>query len=458
MTSKRKLTTEEIEDIIKCLYNNESSYALQRAGESNYVKTVRKDLNECLMNPNLIPELKKRIIDLHQRSLVQTGEMVGSLASQCIGQPLTQTFLNTFHLAGVAQKQNDGTGRLNDLLNATSNLKHPMIEFQFDPRPYLNDASFLKEGEISSFERCLVRKLFEYHNLSYFVSGTRVTVNRIPTKYKRSIKMYEVLYRKLPDNFAVAILQLDSLAMYRCLFDWNEVTERLRYDFDDIDVFFVPKAGSSSPSLVIVFDLSDCCKIIGRKGEELHKFVHETENMSIDHYLTFIAIPKLLDERISGIEGIKRIDVERKDKGILFVSAVGSNLNDLRLVRGVDRNSVYTKDLHEMFNCYGIETTREWYLMEYRKLASDDLVESRHIELLVDSSTYETKPTPVSRNGMSVAVFGPIAKASFEQTFETFRRAGATSHFDYQKSLSSSIVLGTFKNFGTGIGHSVKPL
>ena len=54
-------------------------------------------------------------------NLIETGEMVGPVAAQSIGQPTTQLTLNTFHSAGISQLTNVTTGvaRIRELFQAT---------------------------------------------------------------------------------------------------------------------------------------------------------------------------------------------------------------------------------------------------------------------------------------------------------------------------------------------------
>jgi len=58
---------------------------------------------------------------------VHAGEMVGALAAQSIGEPTTQLTLNTFHSAGtVKANATQGVPRIEELLQATQNLKSPL--------------------------------------------------------------------------------------------------------------------------------------------------------------------------------------------------------------------------------------------------------------------------------------------------------------------------------------------
>ena len=46
-------------------------------------------------------ELVKDIITKHNKNIINSGEMVGTLAAQSICEPLTQMTLNTFHATGL---------------------------------------------------------------------------------------------------------------------------------------------------------------------------------------------------------------------------------------------------------------------------------------------------------------------------------------------------------------------
>ena len=60
--------------------------------------------------------------------LAPAGEAIGSLAAQSIGEPTTQMTLNTFHLAGVSDKNVTlGIPRLRELLDVSKNIKTPYM-------------------------------------------------------------------------------------------------------------------------------------------------------------------------------------------------------------------------------------------------------------------------------------------------------------------------------------------
>ena len=72
----------------------------------------------------LLGEIKSRF----EQSLVQPGEMIGSIAAHSLGEPATQMTLNTFHFAGVSSKNVTlGVPRLKEVINVARNIKTPML-------------------------------------------------------------------------------------------------------------------------------------------------------------------------------------------------------------------------------------------------------------------------------------------------------------------------------------------
>ena len=71
----------------------------------------------------VLGEIEKRF----HRAIVNSGEMVGTIAAQSIGEPATQMTLNTFHLAGVGKNVTLGVPRLKEIINVATHLKTPRL-------------------------------------------------------------------------------------------------------------------------------------------------------------------------------------------------------------------------------------------------------------------------------------------------------------------------------------------
>ena len=63
------------------------------------------------------------------RAIIQSGEMMGTVAAQSISQPVTQLTLNSFHFSGISTKSVTlGVPRITEIINVAKNIKSPSME------------------------------------------------------------------------------------------------------------------------------------------------------------------------------------------------------------------------------------------------------------------------------------------------------------------------------------------
>ena len=121
----RKLTSEEIEyiiDFVKPQGGIPPKTAISIANK--HKKKLISQLNEIVLYPEDIDELKKEIRKQFFSSLPVPGESVGMCMAQSYGEVNTQSTLNTFHRAGDTDKTVvTGVARFDELLSATKNPK-----------------------------------------------------------------------------------------------------------------------------------------------------------------------------------------------------------------------------------------------------------------------------------------------------------------------------------------------
>ena len=82
--------------------------------------------------------LVTQIITEYTKSLVEPGEMVGSLGAQHIGEPSTQMTLNTFHSTGSGVVGMQGVPRLREIISITKANKTPTMEIYLKDDNYKN--------------------------------------------------------------------------------------------------------------------------------------------------------------------------------------------------------------------------------------------------------------------------------------------------------------------------------
>ena len=80
-----------------------------------------------------LKKLMEHFKNKYLKTLVPAGEMVGTLAAQSLGEPVTQMTLDTFHHAGNSAKNVTlGVPRFEELINASTSPKTPSCSIIFN--------------------------------------------------------------------------------------------------------------------------------------------------------------------------------------------------------------------------------------------------------------------------------------------------------------------------------------
>ena len=141
----------------------------------------------------LLGEIKERF----EQSLVHPGEMVGSIAAQSLGEPATQMTLNTFHLAGVSDKNVTlGVPRLKEIINVAKNIKTPSLTI------------YLKKEFRKNLENVMkIQSMVEYTTLSHVVDSSGIYYDPdLSTTIIEEDKELVESYLDIPDHDEMRLL------------------------------------------------------------------------------------------------------------------------------------------------------------------------------------------------------------------------------------------------------------
>ena len=130
----------------------------------------------------------------------------------------------------------------------------------------------------------------------------------------------------------------------------------------------------------------------------------------------------------------------------------GTNLSKIFEVEEIDFRRTISNDINEIYKVLGIEAVRKSLVQELRNVLKPYgiYVNYRHISILCDLMTQRGILTSITRHGLNKSEYGPIRKASFEETVEILLEAGIFSQKDELKGISENILLGKLTNVGTG--------
>ena len=107
--------------------------------EDKLPKSVLEEVEKYMPKNASQAKIKKvldTIVETYEESKVESGEAVGLISAESIGEPGTQMTLNTFHFAGVAEMNVTlGLPRIIEILDGRKELDTPAMEIYLNS-PY----------------------------------------------------------------------------------------------------------------------------------------------------------------------------------------------------------------------------------------------------------------------------------------------------------------------------------
>ncbi len=340
----------------------------------------------------------KEIIDRYEKSLVEPGEAVGTVAAQSIGEPSTQMTLRTFHYAGVREfNVTLGLPRLIEIVDARKKPGTPIMEIYLD----------------------------EEHK--YSEEKAREVQRRIETTTIENIaKRIDV------DPLMGVTIELDKSMMEDkgvSIEDLRKALEKLKLGDIDVDEY-------SGIVFIQWKTTPDYTKI-----ERIRR--------------------KIFSARIKGVKGINKVIIQKRavpqpngtEKEEYVLIAEGSNLLEVMKIPGVDYRKVFTNNIKEVEEVLGIEAARTAIIREIMNVLEDQGldVDIRHVMLVADIMTWSGTVKQVGRHGVAGEKPSVLAKAAFEMTVQKLAEAAIAGEMDPLVGVTENVIIGQPIPLGTGI-------
>jgi len=386
-----------------------------------YLKTMaingfRKQLSRLLVYPECIAQIKSEIHRMYESSFTPPGEMVGILAAQSM-ESFTQMTLNMFHSAGLSEKNVTlGLPRLEELLNATS--KPKVIGFTFVPNaPYSSVEKLRNDIRLPEITLESIALKFKIEQATFNESWQRY--------YDL---LYSTEYRKC--EWKIRIF-LDMEKVFRQSLTTMSIAREMERQLDAIFVVFSPLLDQGF--LDVYSDTADISVIDGMTQQEAIKI-----------YMYEVVIPTLQKLVVCGISKVEAVYPKEIRKNVWVFEGNGGSLMDLLSHPSCDTNETINDNLWDIYECLGVEATRNFLVEEVIKIMSFDgtYVNPKHVCLLVDRMMVDGSISAVNRYGMDREHFKPLAKASFEETCSNLLISGIHGESDDLKGVSASIIVG----------------
>jgi DNA-directed RNA polymerase II subunit RPB1 len=425
----RALTSVEIETIVMNI--DYEGIRVNSSMTENMRMQFRKQLKDIELFPSLIPIITQRIQLELIDSMVQPGEMVGSIAGQSIGAPTTQMTLNTFHFTGISSKNvTMGVPKFEELLNVTKKQKTPSCEIVFNnPPKTIKEFRAKVDGRIkcSRFKDYVVS--WDAHSFENFtVPWWHEAFSEINNKESCWIVSYQ--------------LDVDRIVIDRV--KMTTIARKIEEIYPDVSAV----ASSLRDGKIDVY--VDTSQIILPSGKQIKGINNETKEY---YFIADVIVPELEMIITCGILNITEVYPKEVEGGNWIAETDGCNFASILSLDIVDFRQTTCNDMWEVYNVLGIEAARAFLINEITSVISFDgtYVGKEHIMLLVDMMTFTGQMKAVSRNGIQRSDVGPIGKASFEEALDNFMIAGVNAEVDDLSGVSASVVCGAHGKFGTGL-------
>jgi hypothetical protein len=294
MSKPRRLTPEEIDDIVEALPTTLA--ATRKCAEfmrKQIQDSLRLQLSDKSMKivPEGIPKLKEYIRMQHLNSLVPAGEPVGIRAAEAIGQPITQMSLNAFHSAGSSASVGSGIDAMKEIFNVSQKRKNENTFIHFKNK-------YLSFEDIIDLRRKIV---------GVTVQDLIIDMNIEPNVESKKSNWWYELYKdlfskKIPKCTSFLRVFFDTRKLYAYDLTLSDIASKI----DGQHIICIP---SPTYEGFIDFYPNDDYNMenLSKKNSELDI----TEfNVSI-LFLQMSFIPSLKEEVINGIKGITQIFTDK---------------------------------------------------------------------------------------------------------------------------------------------------
>ena len=423
----------------------------------NYSLSTKNIITKHRLNRKAFNFVCSEIKSKFEQAIVRPGEMVGSIAAQSIGEPATQMTLNTFHLAGVSSVNVTlGVPRLKEVINIAKKLNTPSMSI------YLKE----KEDGYNNDEILALRGKVEHTSLLNIVSLSEIYYdpdikNTIIAEDREMIEEYMEIWEDEINN------NIDNISPWLLRLVLNKDYINIR--METIEEIIKKKAKKQGALIIHTRETSDEKKFhIRLECSNDMDQDKKQEYKSLDS-LKYFENCLLTEVSLCGIDSIKKVYVRNVKKvkydentGKLIptknapeesvLETDGTNLSKIFEVEEIDFRRTISNDINEIYQVLGIEAVRKSLVQELRNVLKPYgiYVNYRHISILCDLMTQKGILTSITRHGLNKSEYGPIRKASFEETVEILLEAGIFSEKDELKGISENILLGKLTNVGTG--------
>ncbi len=336
-------------------------------------------------------KLKEKVEEELEKMQVESGESVGVLAAQSIGEPGTQMTMNVFHHAGISDMDVTlGLPRIIEIFDARKTPSTPTM------------VVYLKE---------------EYE--------------RDEEKVKQiAANLLEITLKELTKNVNIDLLHFKIIVYLD-----DEKLKSYHITIDEIIESLTRKIKATEYE---------------KNEKELSLIIKPSTELDVRNIYKFKG--KLLDTYVRGIRGIKQVLPVRYGKGFVIKTG-GTNLKRIIKIEEIDENRTVSNDVWEIMSVLGIEAARNAIINEVLSTLEEQglSVNMRHIMLVADTMTHLGMIKGTTRYGLVGSKASALARANFEIPITNLFNAAVDNEVDYLRGIIENVMINQPAPVGTGL-------
>ena len=399
-------------------------------------ETIDKIINEMVRDSKL--------------NLASLGKSVGVIAAQSISESMTQASLRAHHAVGQKSAVTGGFDRLKEIISMTKSMKTQSMTIKFKDE-YATNTKYIKQIE-SLLSQINIDQLRTTIKIYYDPNKEFETIDNIKNTFIKSRGKCNWLIRI---NLNKETLLEKNIIIENIL---AQITDSLQNKTRD-------KINKATYDSIIDFE----CKASDDYVD--NPVIHVRMNLINFNMNTLQTLSDNIIDNIK-INGIKDIidcemndettkifkyvyqdnQIVKKEENVIFTR--GINLDDIRLIKGVDNERILINDLNMIYDLYGIEALRYAIINEFMKETGGN-IKYNHISLLVDYMTHKGYPISIDRSGLGKAGGSLCGIVAFEESVNALINASLFEKEDNIQGVSSRLMTGRAIKAGTGFNDVI---
>jgi DNA-directed RNA polymerase II subunit RPB1 len=374
-------------------------------------KELTPEFNEALKHMDMSAH-DSYVLSRTQDAKITPGEMVGIIAAQSLGQPITQMTLNTFHHAGCsAMNVTLGVPRLKELINVSKSIKSPSMRVK------------TREPDFQASELCGV------YIKDLILRGQILEHLESPEFERTYIRMMdnEAFQESIEQTDWSILYEIDIEKLHAHGLDLLDITVWINKTFNHVWCSCSDENAENPRVIVRLF--------VNNNGLDSHAKMKQL-------------YCKMTQETV--IQGYKNISQVLENEG--YIETLGIDMENVMANARVDPYRTRCNDVMTTFNTLGIEAARQVLYDEICKVIEFDgsYVDYRHTAMLIDTMTYKGSLMAITRHGINRTETGVLMRCSFEETVNVITDAAAFGEYDPIRGVTENIIMGKMACLGTG--------